>query len=54
MQKTDPHLLLYTVANVYPFFCIRRYVKKIDLASEIIQFIKFEMNRLDKSKKKIE
>ena len=25
MQKTDTHLLLYTVANVYPFFCIRRY-----------------------------
>ena len=21
MQKTDTHLLLYTVANVYPFFC---------------------------------
>ena len=23
MQKTDTHLLLYTIANVYLFFCIR-------------------------------
>ena len=25
MQKTDTHLLLYIVANVYLFFCIRSY-----------------------------
>ena len=24
-KKTDTHLLLYTVTNVYPFFCIRLY-----------------------------
>ena len=24
-KKMDTHLLLYTVANVYPFFCIRLY-----------------------------
>ena len=25
-KKADTHLLLYTVTNVYPFFCIRLYV----------------------------